>query len=113
MMEHSTTGLPIDNRTVAERAQDIVRARGYVQESELLRLVLPEGDGFDRKGAWSRIQEGPLTDGTLVMVWTRYGVPFYLTPRHAMRITAAGRMHWVEDKGETVPVVNSPSEFAL
>jgi hypothetical protein len=110
-MEHTTTGLPIDNRQAAERAYDIVTEHGYVREDHLLRAALPEGDGYDRKGICLDLQAGPVANGTLVMVWTAYGHPYYLTPVHALRI--AGRLTWVEDKGETVPVVRDASQFVI
>lgn len=110
-MTHTTTGLPIDNRTGAERAYDIVTARGYMQEVELLRAALPEGNGYDRQGVHTDLQRGPVADGTLIMVWTAYGHPYYLTPVHALRI--ADRLTWVEDKGETVPVVRDAATLVL
>lgn len=110
-MEHTTSGLPVDNRTGAQRAMDIVRERGYVREDTLLRLALPEGNGFDRIGIHADLQRGPVADGTLVMVWTAYGHPFYLTAVHALRI--ADRLEWVEDRGEAVPVVRDAGLLAL
>lgn len=102
-MNHTTSGLLVDNRTGVERAMGIVRERGYVREDALLRLALPEGNGFDRIGIHGDLQRGPVADGTLVMVWTAYGHPFYLTAVHALRV--ADRLELVEDKGEMVPVV--------
>jgi len=110
-MEHTTTGLAIDNRTGAERAYDIVSACGFMHEDELLRTALPEGNGYDRAGIHADLQRGPVTSGTLIMVWTTYGHPFYLTPLHALKI--ADRLTWVEDKGEMVPVVHGATDLVI
>ena len=112
MMEHTTTGLPVDTRTGAERAYAIVRERGYVAEDELLRLALVDGNGFDRQGIHRDLQREFLAAGSLVMVWTGYGQPYYVTPLHALRIV--DRLTWTDDgHGETIPVVQAPADLEL
>lgn len=111
-MEHSTTGLPLGPSAV-DRALEIVKRRGYVPEPELLRMVKPGGEDHEQDHVWRELQDGPLAQGTLLMFWTAFGTPYYLSPLYAMRLVKAERVRWVKDGAEEVPVVNGPSDFEL
>ncbi len=112
MLEHSTAGLPLGPSKV-DRALRIVRERGFVLEGDLYHLVDPEGRGLERKWLHEELSQGPLADGTLVMFWTRVGMPYYVSPLHAMDLVRRGRVSWVKGGVDEVPAVNGPSDFEL